>query len=458
VFGGGTFSGTINGAQQPLTKDLPLPLLQNQQSQSPQPVPRSIKKPIENKLSADDSTLTREPSNAPPLPPRPADTLEARQKTLESSTKPGLAKPPPPLPPREPTPTAIKNKDRPSSQIFTQRTSANCFSKIFNECPLTVFAATSWTHPDTKNHHLIFASDEGIYSLNLDDLQNIEMFQIFARPCRWVYVIRNILISICGSPNNDAPSHVYMHNLVSLHGQNNIELFIPVPKGVAYTTKVPGTSNAQKCCVVHNPYNNQMYLYVGRKNAVLLLQWYEPLQKFMIARDFECKLPPTLTLFEPLVVKDSEYPILCVGAYQTASGEIIFDQLDLEGNTEWTPRRDCLPLNIKTFSQLQKDVIMLAYDKKVTFVDIAGKRLHVRNRLTDLTFDYPVHSAVCLPGSVLTFNQHGIQGKSLVDNQVTAQFHDTSRDYKLLGSDRIVVIESRVHSENHSNLYILASS
>ena len=86
-----------------------------------------------------------------------------------------------------------------------------------------------------------------------------------------------------------------------------------------------------------------MYLYVGRKDAVLLLQWYEPLQKFMIVRvsilfkyfirivfitlqilitlclflqDFEVKLPPSLTIFEPVVMKGSEYPVLCVGAYQ----------------------------------------------------------------------------------------------------------------------------------------------
>lgn len=48
--------------------------------------------------------------------------------------------------------------------------------------------------------------------------------------------------------------------------------------------------------LVHNPYNNQMYLYVGRKNAVLLLQWYEPLQKFMIAR---VRLFPLLNPFYP---------------------------------------------------------------------------------------------------------------------------------------------------------------
>ena len=33
-------------------------------------------------------------------------------------------------------------------------------------------------------------------------------------------------------------------------------------------------------------------------------------------QDFEVKLPPSLTIFEPVVMKGSEYPVLCVGAYQ----------------------------------------------------------------------------------------------------------------------------------------------
>ncbi|XP_066916208.1 mitogen-activated protein kinase kinase kinase kinase 5-like [Clytia hemisphaerica] len=401
--------------------------------------------------SSNGAAARSSPSPPPPLPPRPPanSTPSDDMPTIKAPSQGKGAAPPPPLPPRVPT---VHKRERPPSQLFTQRATANCFSKIFNECPLNISAATSWTHPETKNHHLLFASNEGIYSLNLDDLQNIEMFQIFSRPCSWVYVIKNILVSICGSP-----AHVYMHNLLSLHGQQNIEQFLPVPKGVAYTTKIPGTSHAQKCCVVHNPYNNQMYLYVGRKDAVLLLQWYEPLQKFMIVRDFEVKFPPSLNIFEPVVVKGSEYPVLCVGAYQLPNGDIKIDQLDLENGTPWEIRKDLKRLKIKTFSQLEKDVILLAYENKVMFVDIDGKKLQVQNKLTELSFDYPVEAAVCLPGNVMTFNANGIQGKSLSDSQVTAQFTDLSRKYKLLGSDRIVVIETKVVSENHSNLYILAS-
>lgn len=400
--------------------------------------------PSPKQRSMPENSSRNSPSPPPPLPPRPF--TDENIPTIKPQPK-GPA-PPPPLPPRAPS----AQKGRPPSQLFTQRATANCFSKIFNECPLNITCATSWTHPETKNHHLLFATDEGIYSLNLDDLQNIEMFQIFSRPCQWVYVIKHILVSICGSPG-----HVYMHNLLSLHGQQNIEQFMPASKGVAYTTKIPGTSNAQKCCVVHNPYNNQMYLYVGRKDAVLLLQWYEPLQKFMIVRDFEVKLPPTLSLFEPIVMKGSEYPVLCVGVYQIPNGDILIDRLDLENGTPWELRTDYKRLDVKTFSQLEKDAILVAFDNKVMFVDIEGRKLRVQNKLTELEFDFPVESAVCLPGSVLSFNANGIQGRSLSDSQITAQFQDLSRRYKLLGSDRIVVIETKVPSENHSNLYILAS-
>ncbi len=76
-------------------------------------------------------------------------------------------------------------------------------------------------------------------------------------------------------------------------------------------------------------------------------------------------------------------------------------------------------------------------------------------------FDHGIRNAICLPGSVLTFNKSGVQGKGLQNSQQTAYFQDPSRVYKLLCSDRIVVIESRTNAENslekHSNLYILAN-
>ncbi|XP_047138761.1 mitogen-activated protein kinase kinase kinase kinase 5 isoform X1 [Hydra vulgaris] len=382
-------------------------------------------------------------SKPPPIPLKPKQSESALLATSENLLVP------PPLPPRIPA------HERPISQVFSPKTSKNCFNKIFHECPITFTCSTSWTHPETKNHYLIFASvEDGIYSLNLDDLENIEMFQIFPRSCKWVYVVKNKLISISGEP-----SHVYMHCLLQMHSVQSREQFASVIKVSPHTSKVPGSSNAQKCCVAHNPYNNQLYLFVAMKNSILLLQWYDPLQKFMIVRNFEIELPTDLLTFEAIVQKESEYPILCVGAYERSDCTILLDKLDIENKTPWELKQEYKRIDVKAFSQLEKNVILIAYEEKVVFVDVNGNKISsTPNCLTELHFSYPINSAVCLPGSVLTFNSNGIQGKSVIDGQVTAQFTDSSRLYKLLGSDRIVVIESRVRTERVSNLYILASS
>ena len=39
--------------------------------------------------------------------------------------------------------------------------------KIFDQCPLVIHCASTWIHPDTKDQLILFASDLGIYSLNL---------------------------------------------------------------------------------------------------------------------------------------------------------------------------------------------------------------------------------------------------------------------------------------------------
>lgn len=65
---------------------------------------------------------------------------------------------------------------------------------------------------------------------------------------------------------------------------------------------------------------------------------------------------------------------------------------------------------------------------------------------------------MCLQDSVLAFWKHGMQGKSFKSDEVTQEISDETRVFRLLGSDRVVVLESRP-TENptaHSNLYILA--
>uniref|UniRef100_A0A8C0LBD5 non-specific serine/threonine protein kinase n=1 Tax=Canis lupus dingo TaxID=286419 RepID=A0A8C0LBD5_CANLU len=314
-----------------------------------------------------------------------------------------------------------------------------CFSKVFDGCPLKINCATSWIHPDTKDQYIIFGTEDGIYTLNLNELHEKLV---------WLYS-HNLIALFEQAKKPGLAAHIQTHRF-----PDRI-----LPRKFALTTKIPDTKGCHKCCIVRNPYTGHKYLCGALQSGIVLLQWYEPMQKFMLIKHFDFPLPSPLNVFEMLVIPEQEYPMVCVAISKgTESNQVVqFETINLNSASSWFTEIGAGKYSIHV-TQLERDTVLVCLDKFVKIVNLQGKLKSSKKLASELSFDFRIESVVCLQDSVLAFWKHGMQGKSFKSDEVTQEISDETRVFRLLGSDRVVVLESRP-TENptaHSNLYILA--
>uniref|UniRef100_A0A673M7H8 non-specific serine/threonine protein kinase n=1 Tax=Sinocyclocheilus rhinocerous TaxID=307959 RepID=A0A673M7H8_9TELE len=336
-----------------------------------------------------------------------------------------------------------------------------CFSKVFNGCPLKIHCATSWINPDTRDQYLIFGAEEGIYTLNLNELHETSMEQLFPRRCTWLYVMSNSLLSISGKLS----CHLYSHSLMGLfeHARQmqKLPVAIPthklpdkiIPRKFSVSTKIPETKGCQKCCVVRNPYTGHKYLCGAFQSSVVLFEWVESMQKFMLVKSIDFPLPCPLEVFEMLVVPEHQYPLICIAVSKgTELNQVVrFETLNPNSTSNWFDSGGC----VIHVTQLERDTILVCLDRKFNLFLKIDLNLCFNNSLMLCIY---LSLLVCLQDSVLAFWRHGMQGRSFKSNEITQEISDNSRIFRLLGSDRVVVLESRPtdNPTAHSNLYILA--
>ncbi|XP_063835278.1 mitogen-activated protein kinase kinase kinase kinase 5 [Ostrinia nubilalis] len=359
-----------------------------------------------------------------------------------------------------------------------------CFSKVFNGCPLRINCTASWIHPDTRDQHILIGAEEGIYTLNLNELHETAMDQLCPRRTIWLHVIKDVLMSLSGK----TPS-LYRHELLALigsaRGGRSLRVLPPrlLPRRFALTTRVPDTRGCVRCAVARNPYNGYKYLCGATPAGLFLMQWYDPLRKFMLLKNIECVLPSPLAAFELIITPELEYPLLCVGATRSPvrlhllninSGATWFHSDELEAcvgsSNTVIPRAERLH-TLRAVHQLNKDAVLVCHENVVDIIPVLPPSLESRWRDDDrrrnklvsrIQFDFNIDSILCLADSVLAFHRHGVQGRSLRHADVTQEITDHSRAYRLLGHDKVVVLESHIlqnntlSSEDGNDLYILA--
>uniref|UniRef100_A0A674E3K1 Mitogen-activated protein kinase kinase kinase kinase n=1 Tax=Salmo trutta TaxID=8032 RepID=A0A674E3K1_SALTR len=350
----------------------------------------------------------------------------------------------------------------------TEDSMGACFSKVFNGCPLKIHCAVTWILPKTRDQYLILGAEEGVYTLNLNELHEDTLEKLLPQRCAWLYVMNNVLMSVSGKS-----SQLYSHSLMSLFEQrghkqqkqshlslstNRLTERIN-PRKYAVTVKIPDTKSCRRCSVARNPYTDSTFLCGAVPSGLVLLLWYDPMQKFMQLKHIDIRLPDPLPIFELLVLVTDEFPQLCVGVRDCTAEkgkpptnqQLKFDIVELNG----TPNSSPGSTDMLDATQLDRDTVLIALEKTVKIVTLQG--LPSKELAFELVFDFPIETLICLQDSVLAFWKHGLKGRSLHTNEVTQEITDESRVFRVLGTNRDIVLQSTPTEDPSamSNLYIL---
>uniref|UniRef100_A0A8C4HLE9 non-specific serine/threonine protein kinase n=1 Tax=Dicentrarchus labrax TaxID=13489 RepID=A0A8C4HLE9_DICLA len=334
-----------------------------------------------------------------------------------------------------------------------------CFSKVFNGCPLKIHCAVTWILPKTRDQYLILGAEEGIYTLNLNELHEDTLEKLLPQRCTWLYVMNNVLMSVSGKS-----SQLYSHSLTALFEQKghlqkkHSSLSLSTnrfterinPRKFAISVKIPDTKGCRRCSVARNPYTDSTFLCGAVPSGLVLLLWYEPLQKFMHLKvQTSIKLPDSLPIFELLVLVTDEFPQLCVGMM------CLHCVSTLQLNPLLCPCADSGALWAAQVTQLDRDTVLIVLEKTVKIVNLRG--LPSKELAAEMVFDFPIETLVCLQDSVLVFWKHGLKGKSFHSNEVTQEITDESRVFRVLGTNRDIILQSTPTDDPSalSNLYIL---
>lgn len=369
---------------------------------------------------------------------------------------------PPELPPKGIRRRQLPSKDPAECVSPVMKKPPVYFKKIFHGCPLKINCSTTWENTATKDQHLILGAEEGIYTLNLSSSE-ATMELLYPGKCTWVYTINNVLMSVSGKS-----SQLHSHSLKELYEQARKDqrmVSLPthrlLPRKFAVTSKIPDTKGCRTCAVAGNMQRGCVFLCCGLESSVVLLQWYEPMHKFMLIKHFDFPLPNPLRVFEMVAVPQQEYPLVCIGVSRGSSPNlpVNVEYINLNSNTSWFTNsgleRPCP--DVVQVNQLDSSSLLVLIEKSVHIVGLEGELKSSRPLTHETIFSHDIESIVYFEETLLAVWRHGWQrrGQGFID--VLEETTDPRKIYRLVQSDRMVVLETR-QTDDHlglSNLYVL---
>ncbi|XP_013871355.1 mitogen-activated protein kinase kinase kinase kinase 5 isoform X4 [Austrofundulus limnaeus] len=369
---------------------------------------------------------------------------------------------PPELPPKDFRRRKPPSKDSPECPSPILRKPPVYFKKIFHGSPLKINCSTTWENPVSKEQHLILGAEEGIYTLNLYSTE-ATMELLYPGKCTWVYTINNILMSVSGKS-----SQLHSHSLKELYEQaRKDQRMVPLPthrllsRKCPVTCKIPDTKGCRTCSVGGNILRGCVFLCCALDSSVVLLQWYEPMHKFMLIKHFDFPLPNPLRVFEMVMMNQQEYPMVCIGVSRGSSPDVpvSLEYINLNSSTSWffncgleKPSPD-----VAQVYQMDNSSLLVLMERSVQIVGLDGELKNNKYLPHEASFSHDVESIVFFDDSFLAVWRHGWQRRGRGFTDVLEEVTDHRKIHRMVKSDRMVVLETRQVEDQSglSNLYLL---
>ncbi|XP_075392924.1 mitogen-activated protein kinase kinase kinase kinase 1 [Tenrec ecaudatus] len=395
--------------------------------------------------------LVRCASGPPPRTPRLGLPPATCGPHLTAYSEPSLWNPAPQEPDRPPRLPPKKEKMRKKGCAH--------LVKLFNGCPLRIHSTAAWTHPSTKDQYLLLGAEEGIFTLNRND-QEATLEMLFPSRTTWMYSINNVLVSLSGKN-----PQLYSHSILGLLDRKENRAGSPIAhisphrflaRKNMVSTKIQDTKGCRACCVAEGASSGGPFLCGALETSVVLLQWYQPMNKFLHVRQVLFPLPSPLRVFALLTRPGSELPAVCIGVSPARQAKsVLFHTVRFGELSCWLGEMSTEHKGPVQVTQVEEDMVMVLMDGSLKLVTPEGAPIRGL-RTPEIPMSEAVEAVAMVGGRLQAFWKHGVQVWALGSDQMLQELRDPTLTFRLLGSPRPVVVETRPADDPTapSNLYI----
>uniref|UniRef100_A0A8C6QRB2 Mitogen-activated protein kinase kinase kinase kinase n=1 Tax=Nannospalax galili TaxID=1026970 RepID=A0A8C6QRB2_NANGA len=356
--------------------------------------------------------LVRCASGPPPRIPRPGPPPATHSPNLSAHSEPSLWSPTVPEPGQPPLLPPKKEKMRRKMEKVRHREGCALLVKLFNGCPLRIHSTASWTHPSTKDQHLLLGAEEGIFGLNRND-QEATLEMLFPSRTTWVYCINNLLMSLSGKT-----PHLYSHSILGLLERKETRTGGPIPhisphrllaRKNMVSTKIQDTKGCRACCVAESAGSGGPFLCGALETSVALYQWYQPMNKFLLVRQVLFPLPTPLPVFELLTAPGSELPAVCIGVSPgPAARSVLLHTVRFGALSCWLDDPSTDHKGPVQVTQVKEDMVMVLMDGSLKLVTPEGAPARGL-RTSEIPMTEVVEAVAMVGDRLQAFWKHGVQ-------------------------------------------------